>query len=250
MIIAQISDTHIDLDSADVEHRIRDFDAVIDDINSLDPAPDLIVHTGDVVHNGRREEYERAVAVLEKAQVPVFAIVGNKDNRDGMREAFEDFGFVSPSSRFIDYAVDDFPVRLIMLDTLDTNSNKGAFCSERLQNLDKMLEDKTTRPTAVFMHHPPCEISVGPEPLHFGDPGEMSGLREALQRVGQVKSIFCGHVHRSTTGQVGNIPVMVTTAVATAVRWGEYSDHMKPHQTYFLHRYDEALGFVTETRIV
>ena len=43
MIIAQISDTHIALDSADADQRIRDFELTIADINALDPAPDVIV---------------------------------------------------------------------------------------------------------------------------------------------------------------------------------------------------------------
>ena len=45
MIIAQISDTHIALDTADANQRIRDFERTIADINTLDPAPDVIVHT-------------------------------------------------------------------------------------------------------------------------------------------------------------------------------------------------------------
>jgi 3',5'-cyclic AMP phosphodiesterase CpdA len=55
MIVAQISDTHIALDTPDADQRISDFVRTIADINALDPAPDLIVHTGDIVHNGRRE---------------------------------------------------------------------------------------------------------------------------------------------------------------------------------------------------
>ena len=41
--------------------RIRDFERTIADINSLDPRPDVIVHTGDIVHNGRPDEYAEAV---------------------------------------------------------------------------------------------------------------------------------------------------------------------------------------------
>ena len=52
MIIAQISDTHLTLDAPDADRRLRDFAHTIADINALDPAPDVIVHTGDIVHNG------------------------------------------------------------------------------------------------------------------------------------------------------------------------------------------------------
>ena len=64
MIIAQISDTHLALDTADADQRIRDFTRTIADINGLDPAPDVIVHTGDIVHNGAQDEYAQAAAAL------------------------------------------------------------------------------------------------------------------------------------------------------------------------------------------
>ena len=38
MIIAQISDTHIALDTPDADQRIRDFALTVADINRLDPA--------------------------------------------------------------------------------------------------------------------------------------------------------------------------------------------------------------------
>jgi Icc protein len=78
MIIAQISDTHIALDTPDSDQRIRDFVLTIADINALDPAPDVIVHTGDIVHNGRQDEYAQAVATLAKARAPVYVLAGNR----------------------------------------------------------------------------------------------------------------------------------------------------------------------------
>ena len=88
MIIAQISDTHIVLDAPDADQRISDFKRTIADINALDPAPDVIVHTGDIVHNGRADEYAQAVAILKRAQAPVYVLAGNKDDRANLRAAF------------------------------------------------------------------------------------------------------------------------------------------------------------------
>ncbi|MEE8157653.1 MAG: metallophosphoesterase [Gammaproteobacteria bacterium] len=59
MIVAQISDTHIALDTPDADQRIQDFTSTIADINALEPQPDVIVHTGDIVYNGRQDEYAR-----------------------------------------------------------------------------------------------------------------------------------------------------------------------------------------------
>ena len=170
MIIAQISDTHIALDTPDTDQRIRDFERTIADINALDPAPDVIVHTGDIVHNGRQDEYAQAVAILAKARAPVYVLAGNKDDRTNLREAFSAYQYLAPYSDFIDYAIDDYPVRLIALDTLSSSSNKGDFCAERVRRLIDLIDAETTKPIAVFTHHPPFEVTVGPDLVHFETP--------------------------------------------------------------------------------
>jgi len=80
MIIAQISDTHIALDPPEADQRISDLALTVADINELDPLPDAIVHTGDIVHNGQQDEYAQAGAILAKARPPVYVLAGNKDN--------------------------------------------------------------------------------------------------------------------------------------------------------------------------
>ena len=250
MIIAQISDTHIALDTPDAEQRLRDFERTIADINALDPAPDVVFHTGDIVHNGRRDEYAEAVRILSKARAPVYVIPGNKDERANLRAAFAPGGYLTPDSEFIDYAVEDYPVRLIAVDTLNTGSNRGDFCPARAKHLIDMIDAETTKPIAVFAHHPPFEVTVGPDPLNFETPEMMARLRQALQHSGRVVAIFSGHVHRGTAGRVGNIPATVMPSIATTLRKGEYPAPMKTRPIYHIHRFDPASGFVTESRIV
>jgi 3',5'-cyclic AMP phosphodiesterase CpdA len=250
MIIAQISDTHIALDSPDADQRIRDFELTIADINALDPAPDAIVHTGDIVHNGRHDEYVQAMATLAKARAPVYVLPGNKDHRGRLCEAFSACGYLSPNSDFIDYAIDTHPVRLIALDTLRPGSNKGDFCRERVRHLIDMIDAETTKPIAVFTHHPPFEVPVGPDPLHFETPEAMSELRQALQHAGRVAAVFSGHVHRAASGHVGSIPATVVQCIATTLRKGAYPAPMKIRPVYHVHRFDPVWGFTSETRIV
>lgn len=250
MIIAQVSDTHIAFDAEDAEQRLRDFEAAIDDINALDPAPDVIVHTGDIVHNGRADEYAQAAAILARARAPVYVMAGNKDDRENLRATFSAGGYLPPAPGFIDYAVETFPVRLIMLDTLNPGSNKGDFCSERLARLARLIDAETTRPIAVFTHHPPFEVTVGPDRLHFETMDIMQGLAEALQHSGRVAAVFAGHVHRSTTGLAGTIPAAVMPSIATSLRKGEYPGETKRLPVYHLHRFDSDWGFSTEARIV
>jgi 3',5'-cyclic AMP phosphodiesterase CpdA len=250
MIIAQISDTHIALDTPDADQRIRDFELTVADINALDPAPDVIVHTGDIVHNGRRDEYAQAAATLAKARAPVYVLAGNKDDRVNLRDAFSACGYLAADSGFIDYGIEDYPVRLIAIDTLSSISNRGDFCCERASRLIDLIDAETTRPIAAFTHHPPFEVPVGPDPLNFETPEIMARLRQALLHSGRVVAVFSGHVHRGTAGHVGNIPASVVPCIATTLRKGEYPAPMKTRPVYHIHRFDPVWGFATETRIV
>jgi 3',5'-cyclic AMP phosphodiesterase CpdA len=250
MIIAQISDTHIALDTPDANQRIRDFEVTIADINALDPTPDAIVHTGDIVHNGRKDEYAEATRILAQARAPVYVIPGNKDNRVNLRAAFSPHGYLKPGSDFIEYAIEDYPVRLIAVDTLNISSNKGDFCPERAKRLIELIDAETKKPIAIFAHHPPFEVKVGPDPLNFETPEMMARLRQALQHSDRVVAVFSGHVHRGTAGHVASIPVTVMPCIATTLRKGEYPAHMKTSPVYHIHRFEPAWGFITEARIV
>ncbi|HEY7296392.1 MAG TPA: metallophosphoesterase [Xanthobacteraceae bacterium] len=250
MIIAQISDTHVALDSLDAERRIRDFELTIADINALDSPADVIVHTGDIAHDGRTDEYAQAAATLAKARPPVYVLAGNKDNRAKLREAFCAHRYFASDTGFIEYAIDDYPVRLIALDTLSSVGNKGDFCCERIRRLTHMIDADTAKPVAVFTHHPPFEVMVGPDRLHFERPEAMSRLGRALQRSGRVVAVFSGHVHRAATGHVGSIPAAVVPCIATTLRRGEYPAEMKLRPVYQVHRFDPIWGFSSETRIV
>lgn len=248
MIIAQISDTHIALDIPDADRRITDLALSIADINALDPLPDAIVHTGDIVHNGQRDEYAQAAAILADARVPVYVLAGNKDNRTALREIFSAYRYLPPKSDFIQYAIEEFPVRLLALDT-QSAGNKGDFCPERLEHLASLIAAEATKPIVVFAHHPPFVVPEGPEPVHFESREVMSELSTMLRRSGRIIAVCSGHVHRSVPGELEGIPAIVAPSIATAVRYGNYPPHIRQKPVYYVHRFDPVLGLSTETRV-
>ena len=250
MIIAQISDSHLALDTPDTDRRIGDFEATIEHINRLDPAPDLIIHTGDIVQNGRVDEYQRAAEILSMAQAPVYVMVGNKDDRTHLRSSLPPTLYANQNGAFVAYCLEDFPVRLVVLDTLNPGSNKGDFCQQRLADLENVLEADTQKPTAIFAHHPPFRVLEGPDPIHFESEEIMQRLRQSLQRFPNVTNLFCGHVHRGVAGTVGDIPCLVMPCIATTLRRGDYPPELTSCPIYHLHRYEPEWGFTTELQIV
>ncbi len=250
MIIAQISDTHIALDVPDSDLRIKNFADTIADINMLDPVPDVIVHTGDIVHNGREDEYATSAAILSKARPPAYVMAGNKDDRTNLKQAFSGDGYLNHHPEFIQYAIDDFPVKLIMLDTVSAGNTRGEFCPERRDSLLNLADTGSSKPVAVFTHHPAFEANQCPEPFQFKTREGFLRLRKTLKEIEGVSGIFCGHVHRFDWGDVEGIPATAMPSTATSLRWGDYPDWMKARPVYQLHRFDPDLGFVSETRIV
>ena len=238
------------LDTPDADQRIEDFENTISDINTLEPQPDLIIHSGDVVQNGRLDEYAIASSVLAKARAPTYVMVGNKDDRQNLRTEFSSAEYLVLDSEFITYSIEGFPIKLIVLDTLNPGSNKGDFCKNRIASLNRMIEAETTRPVAVFAHHPPFLVPEGPEPLHFETSDIMNQFCQTLCQIDRICGIFCGHVHRSVPGLVRDIPVSVVSCIATTLRRGDYPPHMKTRPVYHIHRFDDVNGFTTESRIV
>jgi hypothetical protein len=116
--------------------------------------------------------------------------------------------------------------------------------------LNALLAAEPNKPIAVFTHHPPFEVTVGPDRFHFENMDGMARLCGALARCNRVLALFSGHVHRATSGQIGRIPASVVPCIATTLRKGDYPAHMQTRPVYHLHRYDPAYGFVTESRIV
>ena len=250
MIVAQISDTHVVHGVPDADRRVADLERTIADIDALDPPPDVIIHTGDITHGGRPEDYARVAALFRTARTPVFVVPGNRDHRGHLRAAFAGGPCRATGTPFLDYAIEDFPVRLIAVDTVTTASNKGDFGAERVDRLLALIDADRAKPIAAFMHHPPFVVTVGPDPLNFTSPEAMHRLQHALQHSGRVIGVFCGHVHRSTGGWIGAIRAMVVPSTATTLRKGDYPSALRDRPIYHLHRYDPAFGFSTEARIV
>jgi len=249
MIIAQISDTHLDPDDPDATNRIRDLERCVNDINGLNSPPDAIIHTGDLTHNGTPEKYKVAASILGALHSPLFIAAGNRDDRDALRSAFPNSCLSLPDTPFIQYSVEKFPVRLIALDTLSKSSNMGDFCQVRADTLHRLLAQDRTKPSVIFMHHPPFEVLESKYRWQFDSQEAISMLERSLDGHSQVLRAFCGHSHRDAQGTIAGIPVSCAPSVAVGLRLGEYPEADETAPVYQIHRFDGRQSFSTETRV-
>src|SRR5262249_5125309 len=197
MIVIQLSDPHI---LAPGELLYGRFDTAeflarsVAEINRLDPLPDVVVITGDLVDHGEPAEYENLRALLSPLAMPVFVIPGNHDAREPLRAAFAADGYL-PADGFLQFTIEDYPVRLVALDTLIPGEAGGVLCSERLAWLDYALASAPARPVLLMMHHPP--FPTGIERMDRAGLQNSEALAAVVARHPQVERILCGHLHRA-----------------------------------------------------
>ena len=245
MRIIQISDSHI---AHDIPLRLQDLDNCVTAVNA--EAPDLVIHTGDITHNGLAKEYDAARQSLDKLRSPYCVLPGNKDVRTALRNAFHDHPYLTqtgltqsgltqtdtdgpaPTGDFIQYSLEQYPVRLILIDTLRESASKGELCQQRLTHLEDMLEQDTGRPVIIFMHHSPFMVQEIPDPYQFHNWQDIEAFESVLSRYGNIESIYCGHVHRNVEGTIGSLPVHVLSCMATDLRRGELSTADKTRPFY------------------
>lgn len=217
MLIAQITDPHIKLPGK-LAYRMVDTAAMlracVAEIQSLKQPPDLVVMTGDLVDLGRAEEYAHLKSILAPLRQPIIVIPGNHDERNAMREAFADGAYLPPGE-FLQFAIDDYPLRLIGLDTVVPGQGGGELCTNRLRWLDESLLSRPDTPTLIMMHHPPFRTGIG----HMDDIGLVGAdaFSEVVQRHPQVVAIVCGHLHRSIHTSVGGRPTLTCPSPAHQV---------------------------------
>jgi 3',5'-cyclic-AMP phosphodiesterase len=258
MIVAQLSDPHIVAPGAS-PRTPAGFGPVdtaaflaraVAEVNRLDPLPDVVLLTGDLVDKGEPVEYEHLRSLLAPLAMPVFVIPGNHDARAPLRAAFGDDGYL-PADGFIQYAVEDYDLRLVALDTLVPGKHHGELCSDRLAWLDRTLAAAPERPTLVFMHHPPFATGIAYMDK-YGLEGA-DGLAAVIARHNQVERILCGHLHRAIDRRFAG--TVAGTAPSTA---HQIDLNLLPEAPlrfkfeppgYQLHVWREGSGLVTHTAV-
>ncbi|HVA19185.1 MAG TPA: phosphodiesterase [Solirubrobacteraceae bacterium] len=197
MLIAQVTDTHIKA-AGKLAYRMVDSAAKLGNcvahLNRLDPRPDFVLLTGDLVDLGRAEEYALLREILAPLRMPLYVIPGNHDERAALREAFADHAYLPRDGEFLHYVLEDYPVRLIGLDTTVPGKQYGALCDERMAWLAEQLARAPSRTTVLFMHHPP--FLTGLANMDWQNCRNGDALGALVRRHPQVIRILCGHVHR------------------------------------------------------
>jgi hypothetical protein len=193
-LFVQISDTHIGFNkdaNPDVAGTLRQ---TIDLVNAMPASPALILHTGDITHLSRPEEFDTASRLLSQLRVTeLHTTPGEHDVADAtVTEYFNRYGKPSDGRGY--YSFDHQGVHFIgLINVLNFKANGlGALGQPQLEWLQADLKHRAaSTPIVVFAHMPLWTIY---EPWGWGtsDAGQAMGY---LQRFGSV-TVLNGHIHQ------------------------------------------------------
>jgi len=205
MLIAQITDLHIRMPGQKA-YRVVETDRylppTVETLNQLDPAPDVIIISGDLTDFGRPQEYAHLKNMLDGLCVPYYLMPGNHDAREALAATFSEHSYLQGINGFLQYTVEAHPLRLLMLDTVVPLHSHGTLCQQRLHWLRERLAEQPGRPTVIAMHHPPFITGIA----HMDAIGLLEGAAELEKIVSaypNVQRIMCGHLHRTIFQRFG-----------------------------------------------
>lgn len=253
MLICQLTDLHVrpvGKPASRVSETNMFTERAFAAVAAFTPRPDVTILSGDLTECGLPEEYAHLSRLIGRyLSMPVLVIPGNHDRRETLRQNLADLPGVTSDPRYVQYAVDDHAVRLVLLDTAVPGSAHGELQPEQLGWLDRTLSAVADKPTLIAMHHPP--FACGIAHMDRINLRNAAAFAEVIARHKQVQRIVCGHHHRPITARVAQAVASVCPSVAHQV---EMSLHPRDPGAFVfeppafqLHRFTEADGIVSHT---
>jgi 3',5'-cyclic-AMP phosphodiesterase len=254
MLIAQISDVHVrpvgQLYQGVVDSN-RMLAAAVAHLNALDPRPDVVLITGDLVDEGDPAEYAALRGILADLALPYLVIPGNHDGREACRTAFADHRYL-PATGPMHYTIEAHTVRIVAFDTTVPGGHHGAADAAGLAWLDTVLGADRTRPTVVIMHHPPflCGIPY----LDKYRLMQPEALAAVIARAGNIERVLCGHVHRPIQARWAGTLICAcpstTTQIALRLRPDAAPASYLEPPACLLHHWTPDGGMITHTSYI
>jgi 3',5'-cyclic-AMP phosphodiesterase len=209
---AQISDSHMGFNKPANTDVVSTLKAAVDKINALPQAPEFLLHTGDISHLSRPEEFDTVEQILKSAKVKdVFYVPGEHDVTDGDgKEYLRRYGKNAQAGGW--YSFDKKGVHFLgLVNVMNLKAGGlGALGAEQLDWVRKDLDTLTaSTPVIVFAHIPLW--SVYPD-WGWGTEDSAQALA-LLKRFGSV-TVLNGHIHQTMQKVEGS--VTFHTAASTA----------------------------------
>jgi Icc protein len=208
----QISDSHMGFDKAANPDVVATLRVAVEKINAAPMQPEFLLHTGDISHLSKPEEFDTVDQVLKEAKAShVFYVPGEHDvlGDDG-KQYLDRYGKGATSGGW--YSFDHKGVHFIgLVNVLNLKAGGlGSLGQEQLEWLEDNVKGlSASTPIVVFAHIPLW--SIYPD-WGWGTDDSAQALAY-LKRFGSV-TVLNGHIHQTMQKVEGNITFHTATSTA------------------------------------
>jgi 3',5'-cyclic AMP phosphodiesterase CpdA len=208
----QISDSHMGFNKPANPDVAATLQAAVDKINALSAPPEFLLHTGDISHLSKPEEFDTVDQILKSASAKdVFFVPGEHDvlNDDG-KQYLDRYGKSAQGIGW--YSFEKKGVHFIgLVNVMNLKAGGlGTLGHDQLEWLEKDVKHlKSSTPIIVFAHIPLW--SVYPE-WGWGTEDSAQAL-SYLKKFGSV-TVLNGHIHQTMQKVEGNVTFHTATSTA------------------------------------
>lgn len=207
MIVAQLSDLHIDVPGSANVHRVA---RMLARLGHVRPRPALVLLTGDLTQDGTAAQYELLRELL-RGWAPCALLPGNHDDAALLHAMFPQ---ASPPPGGL-LRLDAGEIAVLVADSTVAGRDHGELPPRQLQAMADSI-DTAGKPVLLAMHHPPVAAQVpAMEGLGLREPQRFAAWLG--ERPG-VAAVLAGHYHQAQFCVVAGRPVLIAPSVAPSLR--------------------------------
>ena len=210
--VVQITDAHV-YGSTSQQFKGVDtaaaLERVVGAVKEDTEPPDLILATGDLVHDPTVEAYTNLRRILQTLRLPVFCLPGNHD-RPAMMDDLLNTGTLS-TCKSISCGGWEF----CLLDSVLEDNENGYLAAAELEFLQTRLASSTAAYLVICLHHQP--LAIGSPWMDEMKVGNGDDLLQLVRDKPRVKCVMWGHIHQEFTAQLGH--VLMLGSPATSVQF-------------------------------
>jgi 3',5'-cyclic AMP phosphodiesterase CpdA len=199
----QISDSHIGFNKPANPDALGTLREAIGKVQAVKSRPAFMIHTGDITHLSKPDEFDNADQIISEAKLDVHYVPGEHDFIDeGLGKAYLDrYGKGTKGQGW--YSFDDHGVHFIgLVNVVDLKAGGlGRLGADQLAWLADDLKDKSdSTPIVVFAHIPLWTVYAE---WGWGTDDGLQALN-LLKRFGSV-TVLNGHIHQIVQKVEGNM---------------------------------------------
>jgi len=206
----QISDTHIGFNKDANPHPETTMAEAVARIRALPSKPSFLIHTGDITHLSKPDEFDTAAQIIKDAGSEVHYVPGEHDWLDDGKAFLERHGAGTKGTGW--YSFDSQGIHFIALINV-VGFKAGSLTTLGQEQLAWLKDDvhglSASTPIVVFAHIPLWAVY----PSWGWATEDSAQALESLRRFGSV-TVLNGHIHQVIQKVEGN--VTFHTAMSTA----------------------------------